>query len=611
MNLSLLVSNVAAYSAQIAIIAVIAATVPRLLKMRAASGRLVFLQLALGGCLLLPLLRPWKQQFASGLVQVSTGAVAVAPETGAAHLHISWAAIIVLGLACGILFRLILITLGFLRLRHYRRNSRIFEEASAATGGAVLRLSHEIPTPVNFGLLHPVILLPEPFPDLDAATREAILCHEVLHVRRRDWAFTVVEELMRAFLWFHPAIWWMLGEIELARERFVDELVIGKTKARERYVDALLAMAGVQPPSDLALAPPFLRRRHLKQRLISILSEVQMSHTKAISTLAAGVAVLAISSWLVTGAFPLLAAPQDTTDAAGVTVDMNGSQVIHRTAINYPQSAITAGVQGTVVAQLKIDAKGNVSDASVISGPEELRKAVLESVLDWHFSNDAASSTRQIAVVFGLPKDVQTPPGGVAGSIPGPVARTATLINPSGAENHTVRNISIIGLSGGAKSDLLSQLPVHEGDTITSGKISALIGAVHQFDEHLGMKVFPVSQTEADVVIALSPPVPAISTSTGPVIRVGANVQAANLVTKVNPVYPFEAKQQRIQGVVKLTVNIGKDGRVQNITPVSGPPALVRAAIDAVEQWVYRPTLLNGDPVDVQTVIDINFTLSQ
>jgi len=94
-------------------------------------------------------------------------------------------------------------------------------------------------------------------------------------------------------------------------------------------------------------------------------------------------------------------------------------------------------------------------------------------------------------------------------------------------------------------------------------------------------------------------------------IRVGGNVQAANLIKKVTPTYPPLAKQARIQGTVRFNAVIGKDGTIQNLTVVSGHPLLVPAATDAVKQWVYKPTLLNGDPVDVLTTIDVNFTLSQ
>ncbi len=93
-------------------------------------------------------------------------------------------------------------------------------------------------------------------------------------------------------------------------------------------------------------------------------------------------------------------------------------------------------------------------------------------------------------------------------------------------------------------------------------------------------------------------------------IRVGGNVSAANLIRKVTPPYPALAKQARIQGVVRFTAIIGKDGTIQNLQLVSGHPLLIPSATEAVKQWLYRPTLLNGEPVEVITQIDVNFTLS-
>jgi len=79
----------------------------------------------------------------------------------------------------------------------------------------------------------------------------------------------------------------------------------------------------------------------------------------------------------------------------------------------------------------------------------------------------------------------------------------------------------------------------------------------------------------------------------------------------VTPPYPPLAKRARIQGVVRFTVTIDKEGYVQSLEPVSGHPLLVEAATEAVKQWVYKPTLLNGQPVEVITQIDVNFTLSE
>jgi len=94
-------------------------------------------------------------------------------------------------------------------------------------------------------------------------------------------------------------------------------------------------------------------------------------------------------------------------------------------------------------------------------------------------------------------------------------------------------------------------------------------------------------------------------------IKIGGAVQQAKLVRQPHPVYPPLAKQARISGVVRLSAVISKDGTIQKLEVISGHPLLVPSALEAVKQWVYQPTLLNGEPVEVITQIDVNFTLSQ
>jgi periplasmic protein TonB len=92
-------------------------------------------------------------------------------------------------------------------------------------------------------------------------------------------------------------------------------------------------------------------------------------------------------------------------------------------------------------------------------------------------------------------------------------------------------------------------------------------------------------------------------------IRVGGNVAAAKLIRQVTPIYPTIAKTAHISGTVVLHAIIAKDGTIQELTYVSGPPLLMRNAMDAVRQWRYNPTLLNGEPVEVDTTISVVFTL--
>jgi protein TonB len=92
-------------------------------------------------------------------------------------------------------------------------------------------------------------------------------------------------------------------------------------------------------------------------------------------------------------------------------------------------------------------------------------------------------------------------------------------------------------------------------------------------------------------------------------IRVGGEVEAALLTHQVVPLYPDIAKNSRIEGTVRLSAIIGPDGTVKNLRVISGNPLLVDAAQNAVKQWVYRPTYLNGNPVEVITEIVVQFHL--
>lgn len=92
-------------------------------------------------------------------------------------------------------------------------------------------------------------------------------------------------------------------------------------------------------------------------------------------------------------------------------------------------------------------------------------------------------------------------------------------------------------------------------------------------------------------------------------IRVSTGVQEAKIISRVQPIYPAIARQARIQGTVKLHAIIDKDGTIQSLEVVSGPPLLIQAAVSAVKQWRYKPTLLSDEPVQVETYIDVIFTL--
>jgi TonB family protein len=227
---------------------------------------------------------------------------------------------------------------------------------------------------------------------------------------------------------------------------------------------------------------------------------------------------------------------QAQPDAPGVHVDLGSSAVIHRAPVAYPAAAQIGNIRGTVSVELHMDASGNVSDARVLSGPEELRKPVLESVLGWHFTPDAAGATRVVNVEFQAPAQEKPQAAArAAGDLNRTVQVQATTqflkaeivraranldqaraleLDPDSIrareaelrarlvglemrlrdtavqkqfEGRVLRNIRLVGLDISTEDFLAhAQLPIRAGDTLTQSSIEATIAAVRKFDEHLG-----------------------------------------------------------------------------------------------------------------------------
>ena len=657
MNLQLVWDNLVAYNMQIGLLVGLAAFVPAALRLRLPASRLAYWHILLAACLVLPAVRPWKQAAFTLTAYVTaaiTAPVAPRPEP-VSSLPPAEIALILLGV--GMIVRLGWLATGFWRLACLRRHSRPLHPVSSWGVEADIRVSDAISSPVTFGFLRPAVLLPGNFPELDASAQDAILCHEILHVRRRDWLFTLAEELVRGVFWFHPAIWWLLGEIGLAREQVVDREAVELTRSRDHYLDALLAVAGARPRLDLAPAPLFLRKRHLKQRVQSIMKEVRMSKTRSISSLAAGLGILALACWLVTATFPLAAAPQIVLDGPGVTVDTGGA-MMHRTGIVYPIDARAKRVQGVVTVEATVDGSGNVVDTRVLSGPIELRRAAQQSVLSWHFAMDTSMNTRTVKVSFELPAESAAPVPAAVQSAPmqsmEAAARAAlqeklkeiqaqhpdkpltVRLSPPLLEGKRIYQINIWGLSDQSRNELAARLPVHVGDTLAADTIDRVRAEVRAFDEHLGVGTAVNANGEVSLNIQMPGsfnyqelPAPGGSGVLGSItgsfsapaavrpaadgtkrIAIGGNVQQSKLFSQPHPVYPPLAKQAHISGVVHLQAVIGKDGNVIDLAVISGHPLLIPSAMDAVRQWVYRPTLLNGEPVEIVTQIDVNYTLT-
>src|SRR5262249_27062880 len=106
------------------------------------------------------------------------------------------------------------------------------------------------------------------------------------------------------------------------------------------------------------------------------------------------------------------------------------------------------------------------------------------------------------------------------------------------------------------------------------------------------------------------PAAPPPAAAAPPPNTVSSRLHTAKLIKRLTPVYPPIENSTRIQGAVRFNATVGKDGKIQDLKLVTGPALLVEAARDAIKQWVYQPTLLNGQPVEVLTTIEVNFSLT-
>ena len=329
MNMPLWFSNLVFWSAQVALLVLAAGFLPRLLQVREPRALLVYWRALLAISLLLPMIQPWHRLPIVGVLSVAPdiSLIPVSPASSPAvsHWHVPslqiLSQIVAVIILAGIAARLAILAMGLVRLRQLRQASSpislfpesvaVLEEMRARVNtGAEFRLSPDVDSPVTFGLAAPVVLLPERFPSMRAPFQATIACHELLHVRRRDWAHHLAEEILRGALWFHPAIAWLIARVRLAREQVVDLEVIRLTQERKPYLEALLEFATGHSRTTPIPAPPFLVERQLPERVALMLKEVRMSRTRLIASLTATACCIALAIILAVWVFPLKAAPK-------------------------------------------------------------------------------------------------------------------------------------------------------------------------------------------------------------------------------------------------------------------------------------------------------------
>jgi TonB family protein len=384
-------------------------------------------------------------------------------------------------------------------------------------------------------------------------------------VRRYDWILIIGEEIVRSIFWFHPAIWWLLSRIHLSREQSVDYEVVRLTGSTQPYLDTLLEFARAQGRPGAVPAPLFLKEHHLVQRVALLIKEVSMSRSRlAVSMMS--ISILLIGTiYLAAGWFPLTGAPVLAQEQGGdlevaapqreplrVGGNVQESKLIRRLEPVYPGEALRARVQGAVILTVTINEEGLVHEAVVISGHPVLAQAAVEAVKQWQYSPTLLNGE------------------------PVPVIATVTVIFKLENDGGKVVQMDESG-------DAESQARGAAGDAAIMRPPGPMAGQYANPDVKAPQRT---------------------------AFRVNGDVQESKLIHQVNPIYPEEAKRERLEGTVQLEVTINEEGFVSGIIAAPGNyEVLENAAIAAVKQWQYSPTILNGEAIPVAAPVTVMFQL--
>jgi TonB family protein len=577
-----LAADVVAFSAQLACVIALAGLLSLVVRIDRAGFRYEYWR----AVLLFSALLPWLQPRLPSPQADDVAAIAARALPSTAMLYtlsvdvvangsgVAWLQVAVWIALAGIVLRLAHVGLGLVRLGRLRRSGRIastdtwHDDMQRALGTRAQIRYVPDGQPVTCGAWRPVVLLPELLTSQPPDIQRSVVAHELLHVRRRDWIWVVGEEVLRAVLWFHPGIWWLVARVRLAREEAVDELAVRITGQRRAYLEALLAFADAAP---FAPGAAFGRRRHLYRRMTLISKEAIMSSRRIAFSLAVLVFGVVAGSWYAVSAFPLMQAPGVIQPAASPSPASEPGPLERAAKPITPEnpiprrtySVMPKNPQGdssaprAVTLRVTINALGRVGEARVV-GTQMASNTPYTPPSDV-FVRAAIDAVRQW--VYDPPADA-------------PISFNVTFLFAPGSDPRLVAHgtpLPDAGVSGGA----------------------------------------------ADGVVRIAPPPPPPpppwiregATTTAPV-RVGGNIRPPTKVKDVRPVYPPEAQSDRVQGVVILEAVIGPDGRVDRLAVLRSIPQLDHAAIDAVKEWEFTPTLLNGTPVPVIMTVTVNFSLS-
>jgi TonB family protein len=577
--------NLVALSAQSGCVVVAAALISYVLRVGRPTIHYGFWRLVLAVCLVLPWLQTPRPPTSplDPVVTVSTAATAGdASNVALERASIDWEFWVVTIVVCGAALRLAWMVVGYIRLRRLRVAGEcvdaieITELQTALRTRAEIRQVDGVRQPVTFGVLRPIVLLPSTLRRRSAEIRQAILAHELVHVQRRDWCWVVIEELVRTVFWFNPAMWWLISQVQHAREEVIDATVVMLTGRRREYLEALLAFSDDVP---LAPASAFARRRHLFRRIVLLSTEEVMSARRiVVSAFVMGV-VLVAATVVAARAFPLRDTVSSESSQPSTTItslEQPPGALEQSAKPATPDNPIPKRIYGE---QPVFPATAEGEDTSVTvtlrSVVDEVGNVVALRLASFSFRRGGISASAQGMSFSQFTNSAQFKDG------PDGAVITAQSLRP-----------------------MLVAFIESAADTVQRWRYDPPKDGPLAFN--VVVHFANGKATTSDMLAAARTTV-----SADGAIRVGGNVRVPTKVKDVKPVYPPEAKDARVQGVVIAEVRIEPDGRVGNAQILRSIPMLDAAALEAIRQWEFTPTLLNGAPVPVLLTVTVQFSLGQ
>jgi TonB family protein len=603
-------ANLLAWALQAGIVILVAAPLPRLLGLWSPGVRMAYWRVVLIACLFLPLLQPWATTPGPGPAPLAAAlSVDVVGTTAAAGTLAppvpsiapvagpSWTtpATVRDVIVAGIVVRLGWLGLGLITVSRLRRAaSRLWPRppsidraATLAETDAEFLVSATTSRPVTCGVLWPVVMVPRNFESFPEHEQTAIACHELLHVSRSDWVRNVVDELVRAALWFHPPAWWLINQIQLAREQVVDREAVRRLGARQPYLEALLRLARPAPHLILTPASLFLKRAHLRQRVTLLVKEASMSRARLVASLAIMAIVIFVGGRLVTSAFPL---QQTGARTPGV---QTGALLDATTPVTFKFGAGTPAerVLGFIceAAGLTFTTEGDVrASLSTPIGGIELSGVTVEEAL--------GIVLRRVGLTFRVTAPraivVRRAAGAVAGGVPGGVAGGVPGGVTGGVRPGVATGIGTgIGVGSGSGPGVAGGVSGGVGGGVSGGVGGGVTGGVS------GGVVGPLTGI-------LGSPSPAPQVATGGIG--GSNARGPGnfgVIRRVDPAAPGMTGRTLVGLLIDAAGNVG----VATQAGSRGVPydaQLAQAAAEAAKQWQFEP----GQPEVRTSLLGFNFT---